>query len=187
MKKNELAKKNFRPGDLVAYIEDEKNWNSTRIRYAQILSSEFYGIEGRRFGFRASDTDTELFGKPVSGVDHHAKIKDALAIADDDGNRTISDRGSLIRAREIEFIVSIDEIGELEKIVADREAARQARLEESRAKRDRENAENAAAREELNKVLGGTRLYAPFGREAVRVLAIAKAYHEAKSEQADDR
>src|SRR5699024_5288316 len=70
--------------------------------------------------------------------------------------------------------------GELEKIVADREAARQARLDESEAKKRRENAESAAAREELNAVLEGTGLYAPFGREAVHVLTIAKAYHEAQ-------
>lgn len=179
MKKNDLAKKNFQPGDLVAYVEDKDPWKSIHILYAQILSSEFYGAVVSR-----GASYTKIFGKRVENVTQHARVKDGLVVSQvklDDGKPVIDDWGSRIRARDIEFIVGLDEVGELEKIIADRKAKREEHRQAERERRENIKEEEDAARRELNAVLKGTGLYAPFGQQAVTALAIAEAYHEAQS------
>lgn len=179
MKKSELAAKGFKAGDEIAYIREEGDERSVYVLYGEVLSSKFYG----KYITSLSAPSRTMHGKYVSGVSDKTTIKDGLVISpfrfDTDGRRVDSSVGFLVRAREIEMVVPIDQIDELTKVVDERRAKKMARIEAENALRQKRHEQEEAAHDELVSVIGDS-FAIPF-RRSEDVLAIAKAYHAAKS------
>ena len=179
MKKSELAAKGFKAGDEIAYLREEGDEQSNYVLYGEVLSSEFYGS----LTTSLSTPSTTMHGKFVTGISNKTTVKDGLVVSpfrfDRDGSRVDSSVGFLVRAREIEMVVPIDRVDELTKVAYERREKKVARIEAENALQRKRYEQEEAAHDELVSVIGDS-FAIPFGRSE-DVLAIAKAYHAAKS------
>lgn len=175
MKKKELLAKGFKSGDEIAFVIGSA-YGAGKVETGTVASDDLHGIIGDIIFF-SSRSNVTLRGVNFTTLDLHARIKDALPVISDSHGFS---RGRLIRARDIEFAVPVDQRHELDSIVAERQAQLMARRDERFRVAEESRARRADAVAQIKEVVGYD-ITDYLGADPVALLDFAREYHEKKS------